>query len=88
MKNIIYIGLITLTILAGCQSHSTDDATNDQSEEQKLVQVMTDVTKEDINDVLNDLYEGGKQVTDVKLTHNKEVSGYERPVFVVVYEEK
>ncbi|QUW23374.1 hypothetical protein JSQ81_07580 [Sporosarcina sp. Marseille-Q4063] len=90
MKKIIVISLLTLGLLVGCQSSSlNNDATSDTGavRPQGLVQLDTAIESTDINTVLRELHTRGMTIIDIKLREARDVTGTNRTVYDIMYEE-
>jgi len=87
MKKILTIVVLSLCLLSACQSQSVNE-TKIESNKQGLVQVMTDVEKTNLNNVLQDLHKKGVKIIDIKLSDAKDTTGYVRTVYTIIYEEK
>ncbi|RRN73946.1 hypothetical protein EI200_04505 [Peribacillus simplex] len=87
MKNILSVALLSVGLLSACQAQSTDTAKM-EPDEQGLVQVRMAVESEEINTVLKQLHEEGKEIIEVKPLDQKEVTGYVDRVYDIIYEDK
>ncbi|KRT93065.1 MULTISPECIES: hypothetical protein [Bacillus] len=87
MKKILTVAAISFCFLSACQGQSTDTIKT-ESDKQGLVQVMTDVEKDKLNSVLQDLHQKGAKIIDIKLSDAKDTTGYVRTVYTVIYEKR
>lgn len=77
--------VLSLCLLSAYQGQFVNEIKT-ESNKQGLVQVMTDVEKTNLNNVLQDLHRKSVKIIDIKLSDTKDTTGYVRTVYTVIYE--
>lgn len=90
MKKMLGVLMVSIGLLSACQGQDTNTVVQPiqaESKDQGLVQVRMAVSTEEINAVLKQFHEEGKEIIEVIPLDKKEMTGYVARVYDIIYVE-